>query len=59
MPYQQFAQYQVAGDAMKPGDAEGIIATGMLVAGPYDQVGKTQQSKAMRAVVSDKMNWRI
>ena len=51
MPYDQFARMQIAGDLLKPDDADGIIATGFLVAAPYDEVGHTQQSLAMRAVV--------
>ena len=51
LPYDQFARMQIAGDLLKPNDAEGIIATGFLVAAPYDEVGHTQQSAAMRAVV--------
>lgn len=48
MPYNDFAQRQLAGDVMPKPD---IAATGFLVAGAYDSVGQTQQSAAMRAVV--------
>lgn len=51
MPYDRFAAMQLAGDVIAPGSADGIIATGFLVGGAYDQVGETQQSQAMRAVV--------
>ncbi len=51
LPYDQFARMQIAGDLLLPDDADGIIATGFLVAAPYDEVGQTQQSLAMRAVV--------
>jgi hypothetical protein len=51
IPYDQFARLQIAGDLLKPNDADGITATGFLVAAPYDEVGHTQQSAAMRAVV--------
>ena len=51
MPYDQFARMQLAGDLLTPNHADGIIATGFLVAAPYDEVGHTQQSLAMRAVV--------
>lgn len=51
LPYDQFARMQIAGDLLKPNDADGITATGFLVAAPYDEVGHTQQSAAMRAVV--------
>jgi len=51
MPYDQFIRWQLAGDALLPGDPRAVIATGFLVAGPWDEVGQTQQSEAMKAVV--------
>ncbi|MCA8993081.1 MAG: DUF1553 domain-containing protein [Planctomycetaceae bacterium] len=51
MPYDEFARQQIAGDVLYPGDSNALIATGFLVAGPYDDVGQSQQSAAMRAVV--------
>ncbi|MBS0207885.1 MAG: DUF1553 domain-containing protein [Planctomycetes bacterium] len=51
LPYDEFVRLQIAGDVFRPGDAEALIATGFLVAGPYDEVGQQQQSAAMRAVV--------
>jgi hypothetical protein len=51
MPYDQFAQQQIAGDVLQPNDANAVIATGFLVAGPWDEVGQSQQSVAMKAVV--------
>ncbi|HWE92445.1 MAG TPA: DUF1553 domain-containing protein [Tepidisphaeraceae bacterium] len=51
MPYDEFARRQIAGDVLKPGDADGVIATGFLTAGAWDMVGEAQQSAAMRAVV--------
>ena len=51
LPYDQFVKLQLAGDVLQRNDADAIAATGMLVAGPYDEVGKTQQSAAMKAVV--------
>jgi hypothetical protein len=51
LPYGEFARLQVAGDVLRPGDPDALAATGFLVAGPYDGVGQTQQSAAMRAVV--------
>ncbi|MCA8996478.1 MAG: DUF1549 domain-containing protein, partial [Planctomycetaceae bacterium] len=51
MPYDEFATKQIAGDVLQPGESESIVATGFLVAGPYDEVGQSQQSAAMRAVV--------
>ncbi len=51
MPYDEFARLQLAGDVLRPGDGEAVIATGFLVTGPYDEVGQMQQSAAMKAVV--------
>lgn len=51
MPYNEFALLQIAGDRLFPGEARGIIPTGFLVAGGWDEVGQTQRSAAMRAVV--------
>ncbi len=51
LPYDEFARLQIAGDVVAPHDPLAVIATGMLVAGPWDEVGQMQQSAAMRAVV--------
>ena len=51
MPYDEFVRLQLAGDVLRPNDPEAVIATGFLVAGAYDEVGQSQQSAAMRAVV--------
>lgn len=51
MPYDEFARLQLAGDVLRPEDPSAVIATGMLVAGPYDEVGQSQQSEAMKRVV--------
>jgi hypothetical protein len=51
MPYDEFARLQLAGDVLRPGDADAIIATGFLTAGAFDEVGQRQQSAAMKAVV--------
>ena len=51
LPYDEFVRLQLAGDVLRPDDPEAIIATGALVAGAYDEVGQSQQSAAMRAVV--------
>jgi hypothetical protein len=50
-PYDEFARLQIAGDVLRPDEPAAVIATGFLVAGPYDEVGKQQQSAAMKAVV--------
>ena len=51
MRYDRFVRLQLAGDVLKPEDPSALIATGFLVAGPYDEVGNNQQSDAMKAVV--------
>ncbi len=51
LPYDEFARLQLAGDIFHPSDPAAIAATGFLVAGAYDEVGQSQQSAAMRAVV--------
>lgn len=42
MPYDQFIQQQIAGDVTAPQDAESVIATGFLGAGPWDFVGQKE-----------------
>ncbi|HVC92610.1 MAG TPA: DUF1553 domain-containing protein [Pirellulales bacterium] len=51
LPYDEFVRLQLAGDVLRGDDPRAVIATGFLVAGPWDEVGQTQQSEAMKAVV--------
>jgi hypothetical protein len=51
VPYDEFVRMQLAGDVLHPEDPRGTIATGFLVAAPWDEVGQSQQSAAMKAVV--------
>lgn len=51
VPYDEFVRLQVAGDVLRPDDPRAVIATGFLVAAPWDEVGQSQQSQAMRMVV--------
>ena len=51
MPYDKFVRMQLAGDVLYPDDPQAVIATGYLVAGPWDEPGQKQQSVVMRAVV--------
>jgi len=51
MPYDRFVQLQVAGDVLHPNHPDSVTATGFLVAGPWDEVGQSMRSKAMKAVV--------
>jgi len=48
-PYSRFIEEQVAGDVLHPGAAEGIIATGFLVAGPFDFVGQIEVAEGTLA----------
>jgi hypothetical protein len=41
-PYAEFVREQIAGDLLHPDEPEGIIATGFLAAGPWDQVGQQE-----------------
>ena len=52
-PYGQFIKEQIAGDVLQPATRDGIIATGFLVAGPWDEVGATQQGLLMRQRVRE------
>jgi hypothetical protein len=47
-PFTQFVKEQIAGDLLEPVTMEGMVATGFLVAGPWDEVGATQQGMLMR-----------
>jgi hypothetical protein len=51
LPYDDFVRLQIAGDVIAPDDPLNVVATGYLVAAPWDEVGQSQQSAAMRAVV--------
>lgn len=51
LPYDEFVRRQLAGDVLQPNDPTSVIATGFLVAAAWDEVGQTQQSAAMKAVV--------
>ena len=48
LPYDEFVRLQLAGDVLKPDDPGAIIATGYLVAGPYDLLGTTSGTEAMQ-----------
>ncbi|HTU25990.1 MAG TPA: DUF1553 domain-containing protein [Pirellulales bacterium] len=41
-PYNRFILEQLAGDVLFPDDPAGIVATGFIVAGPWDHVGHTE-----------------
>ena len=52
-PYDQFIREQLAGDVIEPVTQEGIVATGFLVAGPWDQAGSGAASPSVRAMVRE------
>src|SRR6202035_1900652 len=41
-PYARFIQEQLAGDVFFPGTGDGIVALGLLAAGPWDFVGQVE-----------------
>lgn len=45
-PYDRFVQEQVAGDALFPGEADGVLGLGFLAAGPWDLIGHTEVGEA-------------
>ncbi len=52
-PYFQFVKEQIAGDALEPISRDGIVATGFLVAGPYDEAGNTSASVLLKARIRE------
>src|SRR5215475_15585372 len=46
-PYPQFIREQLAGDVLEPVTSDGIIASGFLVAGPWDEVGQSAASPSV------------
>jgi mono/diheme cytochrome c family protein len=42
LPFRRFIRYQLAGDVLLPNDPDGVIATGFVVAGPWDFVGHVE-----------------
>lgn len=49
LPFDRFIMEQVAGDLLPESGTDGIVATGFLVAGPYDEVGHNSASPSVRA----------
>lgn len=41
-PYDRFVQEQIAGDALFPGDPDGVLGLGFLAAGPWDFIGHSE-----------------
>jgi hypothetical protein len=55
LPYGRFIREQVAGDVLWPSDAESVIATGFIAAGPWDFVGHVE----LREGTLDKLKTRL
>lgn len=51
LPYDRFAQWQIAGDVLAPYNADAIAATGFLVAGAFD--GLLPQGEKMRKIMRE------
>ena len=49
-PYDRFMKEQVAGDVWEPVTREGIIATSLLVCGPWDAASSIQANATQRAI---------
>ena len=52
-PYTQFMKEQIAGDAMEPMTQDSIVATSLLVCGPWDQAGNSQKNATQRAITRE------
>lgn len=52
-PYAEFVREQIAGDVHRASGQEGVVATGMLVAGPFDQAGAGSVSTTIRGKVRE------
>lgn len=51
--YSQFMREQVAGDVMEPVSRDGIIATSLLVSGPWDQAGNSQANQTQKMITRE------
>ena len=51
--YDVFMREQIAGDVLEPGTREGVVAAGLLVAGPWDQAGNVQANATQRAITRE------
>ena len=52
-PYTQFMREQIAGDSIEPITKDGIVATSLLVCGPWDQAGNSQSNATQRAITRE------
>ena len=52
-PYDRFMAEQVAGDALQPATRDGVVATSLLVCGPWDQAGSSQSNATQRMLTRE------
>ncbi len=52
-PYDQFVREQLAGDVLDPVTPESMIATSLLVCGPWDEPGSNQANKTQRMITRE------
>jgi hypothetical protein len=52
-PTTVFMREQIAGDVLQPVTRERMVATGLLVAGPWDQAGNSQANATQRAITRE------
>ncbi|MDX1982152.1 MAG: PSD1 and planctomycete cytochrome C domain-containing protein [Bryobacteraceae bacterium] len=55
-PYDRFIREQVAGDELYPGNAEALIATGFLRAGPWEHTGMSVEAVTRQMFLDDVTN---
>ncbi len=53
LPYDRFMMEQVAGDVLRPVMRDGIVATSLLVCGPWDEAGSAQANLTQRAATRE------
>ena len=63
-PYDRFLREQIAGDVLWPDDADAVVATGFLAAGPFDFVGQVETKsdvlrRSARALDLDDMTTQV
>jgi hypothetical protein len=52
-PYDQFIREQIAGDVIDPTSPDDVIATSLLVCGPWDQAGNSQANATQKAITRE------
>jgi hypothetical protein len=52
-PYDRFTKEQIAGDELYPGDAEALIATGFLRAGPWEHTSMSVEAVTRQLFLDD------